>query len=137
MTSEQMWGLIMLVAGGVLTGIFGTGGFVAWQRARNDRKLGIQAQESAEDDALAGRWKSLIEAQTKSLLEPLEKRVGDLSAEVERLKNDLAAEQAKRRETETRYWKAIAYIRVLIAYIRGHNPHSTYPDPPAIIAEDI
>lgn len=127
---EQFWGYVTAISVALATGIFGTGGIAAFKKARDDKRLGVRAQESTEDDALAGRWQSLIETQTTALLAPMAKRLAEVEAEVKRLDEAVKAERRK-------YWQAVGYIRTVLAWIRGHNLSSKYPDPPAGIAEDI
>lgn len=131
MSSEAVspW-LPVLIA--LVTGLLGSGGVAAWFKIRQDKRLGIAAQEVVEDDALANRWKAIIETQTKALLEPMSKRLSDLESEVAHLKVEL--EQSRRK-----YWSAIAYIRTLYNWIARHLPEeqTQVPAPPANLAEDI
>ena len=99
----------------LVTGLLGSGGVAAWLKIRHDKRVGIAAQEVIEDDALSNRWKAIIETQTKSLLEPMQKRLADLEGEVEKLKGDLEASRRK-------YWSAIAHIRTLYNWIARHLP---------------
>ena len=118
----------------LVTGLLGSGGVAAWLKIRHDKRVGIAAQEVIEDDALSNRWKAIIETQTKSLLEPMQKRLADLEGEVEKLKGDLEASRRK-------YWSAIAHIRTLYNWIARHLPddleQTQVPAPPATLAEDI
>lgn len=118
----------------VATLLLGSGGVVAWRRLTHDRRIGVAQQETAEDDALSNRWKLIIEAQTKSLLEPLQTRLRDVEAKVGDLETELAASRKK-------YWSAVAYIRTLYNWIARHLPEdieqTQVPAPPATLAEDI
>lgn len=113
--------------------IFGGGGVAALLKAINDRKQGVEAHEITEDDAIAARWQALSDAQVKNLLRPMEARLATVESEVEKLKEELATSRAK-------YWRAIAYIRTLLAWISRHtvfDAATPIPDPPAILVEDI
>ena len=118
----------------VVTLLFGAGGIVAWRRLSHDKKVGVAQQEVAEDDALANRWKSIIEAQTASLLEPMTKRLGVLEEKVSSLEGELEASRRK-------YWSAVSYIRILLTWIARHLPEdieqTSIPTPPANVTEDI
>lgn len=118
----------------ISTLVLGSGGVVAWRRLTHDKRIGVAQQETAEDDALSNRWKAIIEAQTKSLLEPLQSRLRDVEAKVGDLETELAASRKK-------YWSAVAYIRTLYNWIARHLPEdieqTQVPAPPAILAEDI
>lgn len=118
----------------VVTLLFGAGGIVAWRRLTHDKKMGVAQQEVAEDDALANRWKAIIEAQTKSLLEPMTTRLADVEAKVKALEGELEASRRK-------YWSAVSYIRILLTWIARHMPdnieNTSIPTPPANVTEDI
>ena len=118
----------------ISTLLLGSGGVVAWRRLTYDKRIGVAQQETAEDDALSNRWKAIIEAQTKSLLEPLQTRLRDVEAKVGDLETELAASRKK-------YWSSVAYIRTLYNWIARHLPEdieqTQVPAPPAILAEDI
>ncbi|QDH93096.1 hypothetical protein QDA02_gp69 [Microbacterium phage Margaery] len=122
--------LTPLIALGTL--LLGSGGVVAWRRLTHDKRIGVAQQETAEDDALSNRWKSIIETQTKVLLEPMQEQIGELKNEVAGLKTEVA-------ESRRKYWGAIGYIRSLQTWITRHLPDSIeqVPPPPAILAEDI
>jgi len=122
--------LMPLIAIGTL--ILGGGGVAAYYKVRVDKQLGVAQQESVEDDALSNRWKAIIETQTKVLLEPMVKQIGDLQVEVAEVKVELASSRRK-------YWGAIGYIRTLHTWLNRHLPDSVeqVPPPPAILAEDI
>lgn len=118
----------------IVTLLFGAGGVVAWRRLTHDKKIGVAQQEVAEDDALANRWKAIIEAQTKSLLEPMTTRLADVEAKVKALEGELEASRRK-------YWSAVSYIRILLTWIARHMPdnieNTSIPTPPANVTEDI
>jgi len=116
----------------IATIVLGGGGLAALLRVRHDKRLGVAQQETAEDDALSNRWRAIIETQTKVLLEPMEKQIGELKGEVAGLKTEVA-------ESRRKYWGAIGYIRTLNNWIARHLPESVeqVPPPPAVLAEDI
>lgn len=114
--------------------LLGSGGFVAWRRLAHDKKVGIAQQELAEDDAIANRWRAMIETQTVSLLTPMAARLGTLEEKVTHLEMELAESRAK-------YWSAISYIRSLLTWIARHMPEGVdttqVPPAPATVVEDI
>jgi len=118
----------------LLTALLGGGGFAAFLKVRHDKRIGIAQQETAEDDALSNRWRAIIEAQTKSLLEPMTSRIVTLEAKVTSLEEELEASRRK-------YWSAITYVRSLLTWIARHLPpdfdSTQVPQPPAMLAEDI
>lgn len=130
------WSPLLTLAGTVVIALFSAGGVVAWRRLSHDRKVGIAQQEVVEDDAEAARWKSLIEMQTRSLLEPALQRISNLEQSVERLEAELAA-------TRRKYWMAISYIRTLLTWIDRHLnlvedlEVTAIPNPQAELVEDI
>ena len=127
-------GPLLAWAGGVITLLLGSGGIVAWRKQSADRKAGVASQELAEDQALADGWQKIIEAQTKSLLEPLQKRLGEVEAKVGALESDLA-------ESRKKYWAAISYIRTLLLWFNRHMPDdlevTALPTPPDVLVGDI
>lgn len=118
----------------ILALLLGGGGIGAIWKARHDAKQGVAQQEVAEDDALSNRWRAIIETQTKSLLEPMQKRLGEVETEVATLKVELETSRRK-------YWSAISFIRTLYTWISRHLPPdietTQIPEPPATLAEDI
>lgn len=118
----------------ILTLVLGGGGIAALLKVRHDKCIGVAQQETAEDDALSNRWKSIIEAQTASLLEPMARRLATLEESVGKLEADLALSRRK-------YWSAISHIRTLYNWIARHLPddiaQTQVPAPPATLAEDI
>lgn len=121
--------LVMVIALGTL--LLGGSGVAGVMKVIYDRKLGGRSAQTAEGDSLAQRWKSLIEAQTEALIEPLRARLSDLEVEVTSLKEELRSSHAK-------YWKAISYIRILHVWISRHIPSDIeQPPAPQEISEDI
>lgn len=134
MTPNEALSPWMPVIIALITGLLGASGIGAWIKQRHDKQIGIAAQEVTEDDALTTRWRTLIETQTKALLEPMQKRLTDVEAEVARLNVELA-------DSRRKYWSAISYIRTLLTWIARHMPddieHTQVPHPPATVVEDI
>ena len=129
----------------LVAALVGTGGVSALIKARSDKKLGIAASERAEQDAVNNRWLAIIEAQTKSLLEPLQAALAATRAELEShklsSKEEIAALNRKLEERTKKYWSAISHIRTLYTWIGRHMGDSVentaVPEPPATIMEDI
>jgi hypothetical protein len=125
---------IVTVITTLVTTLLGAGGIVAWRRLSHDKKIGVAAQETAEEDAEATRWRSIIETQTKSLLEPMQKQLTEHAAKIQQLEQELAVSKRK-------YWVAIAYIRTLLAWLNRHLPddmeNTLVPETPAALAEDV
>ncbi|WKW87077.1 hypothetical protein SEA_NICOLE72_40 [Microbacterium phage Nicole72] len=121
-----------LIAVGSL--LLGSGGVVAWRRLTHDKRIGVAQQETAEDDALSNRWRAIIEAQTKVLLEPMTTRIQTLETKVGTLESELEASRRK-------YWSAVTYIRQLLTWISRHMPSdietTQVPQAPSTLAEDI
>lgn len=127
------WSPLFTFIVGVATVLFGAGGIVAWRRLTHDKRIDVAQQEIAEDDALVARWQSIIESQTKNLLEPLQVRLRDVEGKVAALEEELAASRRK-------YWSAISYIRTLLTWIAKHMDSvddTQVPNPPANVVEDI
>jgi hypothetical protein len=116
----------------ILAIIFGTGGIATIAKARADRKNGVAAAETAEDDSVSERWRKIIEAQTESLVGPLQKRLSEVETKVQTLEQELI-------ETRAKYWKAVKYIRTLLTWIARNGPQTDteLPTPPAEVVEDI
>lgn len=114
--------------------LVGSGGIGALWKIRHDRRAGVAQQELAEDDSVAIRWRAIIETQTKSLLEPMQKRLAEVEEEVRSVKVELA-------DSRRKYWSAISHIRTLYTWISRHLPPDVettqIPEPPATLAEDI
>lgn len=114
--------------------LLGSGGIVAWRRLTHDKRIGIAQQETVEDDSLSNRWKAIIEAQTKVLLDPMTNRIGTLEDKVGALERELE-------ESRRKYWSAVTYIRQLLTWISRHLPSgledTQVPAPPATVVEDI
>jgi hypothetical protein len=109
-------------------------GINAWYKSRVDKRLGIAASETAEEDADANRWRSMIETQTKALLEPLQKTLAEHAEKIRMLEAELDT-------TKRKYWQSITHIRGLNYWIdRNVEMQPTMaprPQPPASLVEDI
>ena len=98
----------------------------------------------AEDTAEDAHWRTMLEAQVELVVRPLREEIGRLGGEVKAARADAAAarsevEQMRSEVTahRTRYWRAITYIRALLALLARHAPHATAPTPPVEIQADI
>ena len=112
----------------------GGGGIAALVKARSDRKIGLAAQDTADDDALSDRYQDFIRIQTESLIEPLRVELAEVRAEVKSLKADLD-------ESRKKYWVSIGYVRLLLTWINRHLPAGgEIPEVPPLpngIADDV
>jgi hypothetical protein len=106
----------------------------AWKKHRDDRKAGVAANEVAEENAEANRWQSIIETQTKALLEPMQAQLREHAEKIRGLEEELANRNKK-------YWQAISLIRALYLWIDRHAPYNPdqqpLPKPTDLITEDI
>lgn len=133
----------VLSVGGAVVTI--AGGLIAWVKLGPEiRKLRAEAHRSdveaavaedrAEDDhtaALTARYRELIAEQTEALVQPLRDEVTTLRVEVAKLRSEVEL-------ARTRYWRAIAHIRALLAWIHRHHPEPAgLPTAPGEIADDI
>jgi hypothetical protein len=115
----------------LVSAVLGSGGIAAWVKLNKDSKQGIANHELDEENSEADRWRLIIETQTKNLLEPMKAQLQELQLKVERLEAEL--ETSKRK-----YWLAINYVRILIAWIhRTTDVADLAPPAPAEIAPDI
>lgn len=105
-----------------------------WPEIRNLRAQAKKADVDAavaEDAADDAHWKAIITAQTEALLDPLRGEVARQGAEIVELRKEV-------REIRRIYGTALAYIRVLLSWIRArHDDPADLPAPPADIAADI
>ena len=135
-TPAEYWWVLPVIT--VLSLVLGSGGFVTWRRLTLDRKLGVAAQESSEEDAISARWERMINAQTASLVEPLRERLKEVSAEVGLLEKEVEGLREELAAHRSRYWRAIQYVRTLLTWIRARVGHAEEPPPPPTeIAGDI
>lgn len=121
----------------VVTVLFGSGGVIAWLRYRYDRRIGVAQQETAEDDALANRWKAIIQTQTESLLEPMQKELTTAKNDLAEMKRDMQSIRVELEMRTRKYWSAIMHIRTMYTWIARQMPEAQVPEPPTIIAEDV
>lgn len=68
-------------------------------------------------------WLGIIKTQTESLVEPMQKRLDVLEAQVAKLEEDLSQSRQLQRS-------AIGYIRVLLRWVNQHLAQVTEPIPP-------
>lgn len=122
---------------GILTVLIGSGGIVAYRRLRLDKQLGVAAADLAEDAAISARWERIIEAQTKSLIEPLRIRLAEVTAELASQSATIERNQQEITSARKKYWRAIAYIRILLAWSRARGAADEPPPAPPEIADDL
>jgi hypothetical protein len=132
--SDTVFVAVISIVTTLITGGLGAGGFVAWRRLNHDKKIGVAAQEVVEEDSEAARWRSIIETQTNSLLEPMRRQLAEHATKIQQLEQELATSKRK-------YWLAIAYIRQLLAWLNRHLPDdmedTVVPEAHALLADDI
>lgn len=135
-TPAELWWVLPAIT--VLTILVGSGGIVAWRRQALDRKLGVANQASSETDAISARWEKMIQTQTESLVKPLRQRLLDLTDELAKLEQEQENMRAELKLANTKYSRAIQYVRTLLTWIRARRSITDEPPaPPAEIAEDI
>src|SRR6478736_9243625 len=109
-------------------------GVNAWRKQRDDKRQGVAARETAENDSEAARWKSIIETQTKALLEPMKAQLQEHADKIRGLEAELESRTKK-------YWQAIGLIRALYLWIERNvsiDPDKQpVPSPTELIKEDI
>jgi len=109
-------------------------GVNAWRKQRDDKRQGVAASETAENDSEAARWKSIIETQTKALLEPMKAQLQEHADKIRGLEAELESRTKK-------YWQAIGLIRALYLWIERNvsiDPDKQpVPSPTELIKEDI
>lgn len=112
--------------------------FLAIERWQN-RHTPVKELEIREDEAIDSRWRGLIEAQVRDVIEPMrermaeqDRRITEQGAEIRELRTEVGV-------IRTRYWKAIQYIRTLHTWIARHMPADVRPPPdiPTDLAEDV
>jgi len=129
---ETVFQIVSVVGAVVTVG----GGLLAWVRLRPEmEKLRADARKAmvdtvvSEDAAEDAHWQAIIKAQTEAIVAPLREEVHQLRGEVRVLREEVETHRA-------RYWRAVTYIRVLLAWSR--YPSSTdVPPPPPELAVDI
>lgn len=116
-----------------LGGLAGLSAILLWRHqarkiAAEARKLDVDADVAADagEDA---HWQAIIAAQAEAIIAPLRTEVEELRVEVRKLRDEVETHR-------TRYWRAITYIRTLLAWSR-HPSTSDVPPPPAELAVDI
>lgn len=107
---------------GAIGVLAGSGGLVGWYKARQDSRLGHRKAELDEDTYLAEQWRSLIEAQSKALIDPLTARVTSLTAEMTVLQGKVSALEEERKEWKTREGLLWDWADRLVDHIRLQKP---------------
>lgn len=105
-----------------LSVIVGSGGLVAWYKARQDSKLGLKKAELEEDTYLAEQWRSLIETQSKALIDPLTNRVAALTAEMTVLQEKVSALEKERKDWTIREGLLWDWADMLVLHIDRELP---------------
>jgi len=123
-----------------LGGASGLGSIALWWR--QERKLKAETRHLdvatgiAVDESDDAHWQRIVAAQTEALVEPLRAEIEVLRAEQQRMRDEMATLRTEVETHRTRYWRAITYIRALLAWSR-HPSTSDAPAPPAELAVDI
>lgn len=104
-------------------------------RATADKEQAEARKVETETTVLAGQigteaWETIVRTQAEALVEPLRAEVTNLRTEVAELRQTVET-------LRSRYWRTVAYIRVLMGHIRRHAPDTEIPPAPAEIAADI
>ena len=114
--------------------LFGTGGVVAWLRQRQDAKQGVRQENRQDTDSLNARAVAMLETQFNYLVQPLQKKVDGLEADVARLNEEVKTHAAL-------YQMAVKHIKVLYNWIARHMPNeldtTEIPAPPAELVADL
>lgn len=104
-------------------GTVGAGGLAALLRVAHDHAIARRTALRDDDAAGDAHWSSLVEAQTRSLLEPLQQQVDRHAARIGEL-------EAEVREVRDRHWRALRLINALYAHIARHSAPDAPPPPP-------
>jgi len=104
-------------------GTVGAGGLAALLRVAHDHVIARRTALRDDDAAGDAHWSSLVEAQTRSLLEPLQQQVDRHAARIGEL-------EAEVREVRDRHWRALRLINALYAHIARHSAPDAPPPPP-------
>lgn len=102
--------------------LLGGGGLVAWYKARQEAKQGIKQVEISEDVAISDQWRTIIETQTKSIVDPLVAQVARLQGDVTLLQQKVESLQQEKGELVRRADAYEDYIEVLVRHIRDELP---------------
>ena len=107
---------------GAIGVLAGSGGLVGWYKARQESRLGVKRAELDEDTYLAEQWRSLIETQSKALIDPLTARVTSLTAEMTVLQGKVSALEEERKEWKTREGMLWDWADMLVLHIDRELP---------------
>lgn len=123
-----------------LGGLSGLGAVLMWRRQAKKLDADTRHVDTTTDLAVdAGEdshWKAIVQAQTEALVQPLREEIAALRGEVQLLRVETTTLREQVETHRTRYWRAITYIRALLAWAR-HPSSSDAPSPPAELAVDI
>lgn len=123
---------------GVFAGIgmilFGGGGFLAWRKFNNDKKVGVQQENRADVDSFNARAVAMIETQFNFLVKPLQDELKRVNEKIEGLEKEVKVHKEL-------YRLALDHIRMLYAWIASHLPpdfdKTDVPSPPKELADDL
>lgn len=104
-------------------GTIGAGGLAALLRVAHDHTVARRTAQRDDDAAADGRWASLVETQTRSLLEPLQRQVDRHAARISELEDEV-------HDVRERHWRALRLINALYAHIARHSVRDAPPPPP-------
>jgi len=107
----------------LVVGTVGAGGLAALLRVAHDHAIARRTALRDDDAAGDAHWSALVEAQTRSLLEPLQQQVDRHAARIGEL-------EAEVREVRDRHWRALRLINALYAHIARHSAPDAPPPPP-------
>ena len=135
--ADLPWLGILITIG---TLVFGGGGAVSWYKVWSDRKLGVKQGENEEDKLESERWRSIIQAQTESLIEPLRAGLADAHGRIRELQKEVSDVQKNLTHRTQMYWLSVNHIRQLYSWIKKHVPEEaaeSLPKPPEDLGKDI
>ncbi len=115
--------------------LFGGGGFLAWRKFHNDKKVGVQQETRADVDSFNARAVAMIETQFNFLVKPLQEELVRVNTKLELLQKEVQVHKDL-------YGAALLYIRVLYDWIARHLPKTDLeeddvPRPPPTLADDL
>lgn len=114
--------------------LFGGGGFLAWRKFLNDKKVGVQQENRADVDSFNARAVAMIETQFNFLVKPLQDELKRVNQKIESLEKDVKLHKEL-------YAAALGHIRLLYDWIARHLPtdfdKTDVPSPPKELADDL
>jgi len=124
--------------------IFGGGGLITaiisvWKLSSEKKHLGAKIEQvrsetqKVDTENMSSAFKAMLQAQTESLIEPLQAEVKKLRATQRELEIDIR----DFKETKSKLGIAITYIRELYHWVRDNIPENDAPDMPSILREEL